>query len=223
MSGKAARRGPECGAPVPLVDALTRVLRAARRPMARAASAVSGGMGYRDAVVRPECGDRVDRRCDRVVGAALQAVVSHRRDLGRRLAGPRDGLPARQDTLRVRLRRKPDAGWSLHLPHPGSLSLREQRGGTGHLLHSGPGRGSRGRRPIPAPESALATPRGRGHRRRDDRLRGHGRDGRSAAAGLGGRSRHPHPDGRAVPGLHPAAHAVLQHHGRLRADARGAL
>jgi len=65
-----------------LVAAQLRLLRAAVRPVARAAPVVSGRMDHRHAVVRAERGHRIPGRGVRLVRAALPRLVSDRGHVG---------------------------------------------------------------------------------------------------------------------------------------------
>ena len=111
--------GPERRAAVRLVAPVVRLRGLPHRPVARAATAVPARLGGRDALVRHLGRHGVPRRRVRLERAALPRLVPDRRDLGRGLARPRHGAPARADAVRLRLRGLARAGRALHVPRPG--------------------------------------------------------------------------------------------------------
>ena len=80
------------------------VRRDAARPVARASPRLPARLGVRDAVLRARRRRRGGRRRERLERAPLPRVVPDRRHLDRRLAGPRDGVPARAHAVRLHVR-----------------------------------------------------------------------------------------------------------------------
>ena len=59
---------------------------------------------------------------------AVPDLVPDRRGLDGRLAGPRDGVPARADAVRLQLRAVPVPGRAVHLPAPQQARVRRAPG-----------------------------------------------------------------------------------------------
>ena len=84
-----------------------RLQRRALRPVARAARRLPAHLGHRHAVLRHRGRRRGAGRRGRLERGAVPDVVPHRRRLDGRLAGPRDGVPAGPDPVRLQLRAVP--------------------------------------------------------------------------------------------------------------------